>query len=95
MKEKVAPSAPRRHNTSPNLPTREVAPARTWRLAAEPMPHFSVHHERGATWEKQTYPVGVSPVPLTGLWQPAGAAGGGTAPMPRTVAPTISNEPWR
>ena len=24
-----------------------------------------------------------SPVPLTGLWQPAGAAGGGTAPMPR------------
>ena len=23
-------------------------------------------------------------MPLTGLWQPAGAAGGGTAPMPRT-----------
>ena len=25
-----------------------------------------------------------SPAPLTGLWQPAGAAGGGTAPMSRT-----------
>ena len=24
------------------------------------------------------------PVPLTGLWQPAGATGGGTAPIPRT-----------